>query len=201
MTQSIETFSLEAVILGGFSAIVLLTELLSHAHMLLPTGSRLRGWTAWTTKRLDRFLAAFHRNAPVIPWMLAALLISVIAPVYDMYTDVGWADEVLKSGGGQSANGLNWPRLLQNSHERTLATLMHVSQTAIVLLILWSFSVLWNLAFVNSRRSKQISKSRAGRWGFLGAFVYFIVNPTLDVLDYLGNHAEILYRLPAAAPA
>lgn len=197
MTQSIEIFSLEAIVLGAFGMIVMATEILNHFDTMLPKEGRLRGILVWLTMRLDRFLEAFHRNAPTIPWMLAALLISVIAPVYDMYVDVGWVDEVLRTGTGGPA--LSWPVLLQNSHERTLATMMHVAQSAIVLATLWIFSFLWNFIIEISGRVEDHGANRAARWSFIGAFNFFIVAPTVWLLAYLGEHAEILYHSPHAA--
>lgn len=196
MTEAIESFSLEAVVLGSFGGIAFATQALTDAHKLLPVGSRLRTVVAKLTGWLDRPLDAVHRSAHIFPWMLGALIISVIAPIYDMYTDVGWADDILKTGAGERAMGMSWPQLLQNSHERTVATLMHTAQTAIVLIVLWFYSVMWNWMLDATGRKGKIDASRSARWSFLGAFLFFVVAPVNWFLDYIGGHAELLMKLP-----
>jgi hypothetical protein len=198
MIRSIEIFSLEGVALWIFGAIVTVSGGLDFAYLAVPRGTFLRRLAISGIRRVDRFFMGFYRSAKFIPWVLAALLISVLAPIYDMHTDIGWADAVLRDGGDR-VGGLTWTELLLNSHARTLPTFIHVAQTAIVLAILWLYSIFWCEILSSSGRERMITRKRGHRWQFIAGFVLVVVTPTSELLTYLGRHAEIALRLPEIA--
>ena len=195
MNRPVELFSLEGVALWIFSGIIVVSGVLDFVYLATPRKSPFRKLVICGTRWMDWFFKAFYRSAKLIPWVLAALLISVLAPIYDMHTDIGWADAVLQDGGDR-VRGLTWTELLLNSHARTLPTFIHVAQTAIVLAVLWIYSILWCEIISYSGRERAISLKRGNRWTFMAGFVAVIVTPTSTLLTYLGEHAEIALRLP-----
>jgi hypothetical protein len=195
MNRPVELFSLEAVALWIFTIVIGASGTLDFLYLTIPRKSGVRRWVVWATRFVDRFFKWFYRSAKLIPWVLAALLISVLAPIYDMHTDIGWADAVL-SDGGDRVSGITWTELLLNSHVRTLPTFIHVAQTAIVLAILWLYSILWCELISYSGRERMISLKRGNRWQFMAGFVAIVVAPTSKLITYLGEHSEIAFRLP-----
>ncbi|QUT06324.1 hypothetical protein KFK14_02250 [Sphingobium phenoxybenzoativorans] len=194
MTQPIELFSLENVALWLFGAIVGLSGLLDFL-MLISAQSRFRPWIEQAMDGMDGFFQSFYNSARLIPWILSALLISVLAPVYDMYADVSWSDTILHAGGDARTQDMSWPKMLIHSHVRTLPTFIHVAQTAILLFALWLYALLWNYVLDVSGEGRVISLDRGKRFAFMGGFVGVVLTSTSYVLNYLGKHAEVALRL------
>jgi len=190
---AVEIFSLERVALWMFGAIISIAAFLDFVYFLSRKNHpKVRSFVAVPIRWVDRFFLSFYYSARVIPYILIALVISVLAPVYDMYTDASWSEAVLSGSSDGKKAEISWVRLLLKSHERTLPTFIHTAQVCVLLMTLWVYTLFWNRSVRIAGDAEMPPKQRGTRWGFIAGFVVFVMGPISWLLKYMGRHAEIV---------
>lgn len=184
----VELFSMEALLVAVLAALL---GLAGVVQVLVDT----TGKVSRLNNRIDRAVAAVYVHGRVLPYLMLAAVIAVIAPVYDMYTDAEWIDRI--TGGGRNSDGgrpPTWAELVQ-AERVTLKHLMHVIQSAIALFILWLYSILWVVLLERAEQRGRRKRTPLERAAFLGGFAWAL-GVLSAALQWLGQNPALVLHLP-----
>lgn len=187
--REIELFSPEAYVVGAFSALLMLSGILQWLSTQTDRFNHINA-------RMDRFTATIYQQGRVIPYLLLAAIIAVIAPVYDMYTDAEWIGSVARHSGSPDLPPPSWAELVQADPERrTLRHLIHVIQSAIALFFMWLYSLLWTFAIDRASRRGKAPRSALQRGVFTGGFGAALA-PMSFGIQWMGQNPAFVLRVP-----
>ena len=143
--------------------------------------------SAW----FDGKLQDLHKASSVVPYMIVALGVAVVAPVMEIYTSNEWVQQM----DGQSAGGQReaFASLLTSGGEQApIYDLIHMLQMAILFTTLWLGSIVWCDAIAKSKPGEL--ETRFGRSAFYAGFAAFLGLFGWGV-SYIGQHPDFVLQV------
>ena len=184
----IEAFSIEAWFVGAFGFAL---ALMAGIQFLCARFPALEVFNS----RFEKFVDWSHSYCEIFPYLFAALLIAVAAPVYDVLLDSAWL-----MGRGESARELDdlagaWRYLLtEGSDINSERDLTHALQWMIALGMFWLYSIIWSIfaeRLHHDHDDPTIKYKRAALFAGFGAIMAFIS----WLLNFIGQNSEGIFLL------
>lgn len=171
MINTAELFSIEAWFVGAFGMVLTAMSAVQFLCARFPALQSLN-------HRFEAFIDWSHAYCRVFPYLLVAMLIAVVSPVYDVLLDSAW---VLSRGDStQQFDDIltAWRYLLtESSNINSQRDLLHTLQWMIAIGMFSLYSVVWALFADDLRSDKDdptIKFKRASLFGGFGGLMVLV---------------------------
>lgn len=193
--NSIELFSVEAVLMRAFSAVLAACSIVQFGSYLYPKA------VSAFNHRLDAVTDVIYFNFRVLPSFILAAVIAIGMPVVELFIDTNWTlntfgleIQAFLSQQGGPIDISAWWRYVLTGGEANLSQvhLVHTIQWLVALLCLYGYSLGWRWCVERIEAKKQEPLPPWARAACLAGFAtaIFIIS---DGVRYMGQHANFLF--------